>query len=87
MRKCFAINYLLHSSDHFVTVKEELQLFDSLFSYLILFHEEYNCFFLMLKSLTLRNLIIGLKIFTFKHWLKLETGLSKLKWIESQKYQ
>ena len=41
----------------------------------------------MLKSLTLRNLTIDLKIFTFKHWLKLETGLSKLKWIESQKYQ
>ena len=48
MGKCFAINYLLYSSDHFdhfVTVKEELQLFDSLFSHLLLFHEEYNCFF------------------------------------------
>ena len=45
MRKFFAINYLLYSSDHFVTVKEGLQLFDSLFSYLLLFHEEYNCFF------------------------------------------
>ena len=45
MRKFFAINYFLYSSDHFVTVKEGLQLFDSLFSYLLLFHEEYNCFF------------------------------------------
>ena len=45
MRKCFAINYLLYSSDHFVTVKEELQLFDSLFSHLILFHENIIVFF------------------------------------------
>ena len=45
MRKCFAINYLLYSSDHLVNVKEELQLFNSLFNRLLLFHERYNCFF------------------------------------------
>ena len=45
MRKCCGINNLLYSKDHSVTVKEELQLFDGLFSQLLLLLEEYNCLF------------------------------------------
>ena len=40
MRKCCAIDDLLYSKDHFVTVKKELHLFDSLFSTLLLLREE-----------------------------------------------
>ena len=45
MRKCCGINNPLYSKDHSVTVKEELQLFDGLFSQLLLLLEEYNCLF------------------------------------------
>ena len=41
--KCCAINDFFYSKDYFVTVKEEIQLFDSLFGQLLLFREEDNC--------------------------------------------
>ena len=41
-RKCCAIDDLLYSKDHFVAVKEELRLLDSLYSQLLLLREEYN---------------------------------------------
>ena len=45
MGKCCAIDDLLCSKDHLVTVKKELQLLDSLFSQLLLLRKEYNCLF------------------------------------------
>ena len=78
MRKFCTIDDLLYSKDNFITVKEELQLFDSLFSQLILLCEEYNCLFNAEDS-SLQEFDAWIedfdaKIFTFKHkvrnWLK-----------------
>ena len=41
--KFCAINDFLYSKDYFVTVKDEIQLFDSLFGQLLLLREEDNC--------------------------------------------
>ena len=71
MRKFSAIDDLLFSKDHFVTVKEELQLFDSLFSQLFLLCEEYNCLFdaedFSLQEFDARFEDFNARIFTFKH--------------------
>ena len=42
MRKYSAIDNLLYSKDHLINVKEELQLFDSLFSQLLLLREGFE---------------------------------------------
>ena len=70
MRKCCTIDDILYSKDHFVTVKEELHLFDSLFSTWLLLHEEYSLFDGEDFSLQefdnwLEN--FDAKIFSFKH--------------------
>ena len=81
---------ILFSKDHFVTVKEERQLFDSLFSRLLLLREEYNCLFDAEDFSLQVGLMLGLKILIqgfLPSDIKLETGLRKLKWIESQENQ
>ena len=86
MRKCCAIDDLLYSKDHFVTVKEDLQLLDSLFSQLLLLCEEYNCLFdaenFSLQAVDNWFDDFDARIFTFKH--KVRNCLMKLKWIEKQ---
>ena len=78
MRKFCAIDDVLYSRDLFVNVQEELQLFDSLFSQLLLLREEYHCL-LDAKDLSLQEFDnwfedLYARIFTFKHkvrnWLK-----------------
>ena len=89
IRKCCTINDLLYTKDHFVTAKEELQLFDILFSnYFCCGKNIIVC--LMLKILACRNLMFGLKILIqgfLPSKTKLETGLKKLKWNESEENQ
>ena len=89
IRKCCAIDDLLYSKDHFVAVKEELRLFDSLYSQLLLCVKNI-IIWLMLKILAVRNSIIGFKILRqvfLPSKTRLETGLRKLKLIENQENQ
>ena len=73
MRKCYAIDDLLYSKNNFVTVKEELQLFDNLFSQLFLLPEEYNCLF-DAEDFSIQEFDAW-----FKDFEKLETSMRKLK--------
>ena len=87
MRNVYAIDDLLYSKDHFTTVMEELQLFDDLFSQLLLLREEYNNCLYHAEDFSLQefdNWLEDLDVRIFTLITKLETGLKKLKWIESQ---
>ena len=87
MRNFYAIDDLLYSKDHFTTVMEELQLFDDLFSQLLLLREEYNNCLYHAEDFSLQefdNWLEDLDVRIFTLITKLETGLKKLKWIESQ---
>ena len=87
MRNFYAIDDLLYSKDHFTTVMEELQLFDDLFSQLLLLREEYNNCLYHTEDFSLQefdNWLEDLDVRIFTLITKLETGLKKLKWIESQ---
>ena len=87
MRNFYAIDDILYSKDHFTTVMEELQLFDGLFSQLLLLREEYNNCLYHAEDFSLHefdNWLEDLDLRIFTLITKLETGLRKLKWIESQ---
>ena len=87
MRNFYAIDDILYSKDHFTTVMEELQLFDGLFSQLLLLREEYNNCLYHAEDFSLHefdNWLEDLDLRIFTLITKLKTGLRKLKWIESQ---
>ena len=80
---------LLYSKDHFVAVKEELRLFDSLYSQLLLLREEYN-YLVDAEDFSRQEFIISFKILRqvfLPSKTRLKTGLRKLKLIENQENQ